>query len=88
MPDSGVTENFKAGDDNLVSRVKMTGEWVDRDLLIEGRSKVDRDMAVRILCYVGLQDQDPIKRGDVLRDGRLPPIVLCNAVPLGRYPQT
>ncbi len=88
MPDNGVTENFKARDDNLVSRVKMTGEWVDLDLLIEGRSKVDRDMAVRILFYVGLHDQDPIKRRDALRDGRLPPIVLCNAVPPGRCRQT
>jgi hypothetical protein len=44
-------------------------------LLIEFQSSVDKYMALRMMVYTGLLYQDLIKRGDVLEDGRLPPIL-------------
>jgi hypothetical protein len=44
-------------------------------LLIEFQSTVDKYMALRMMVYIGLLYQDLIKRGDVLADGRLPPIL-------------
>jgi hypothetical protein len=51
------------------------GEWVYLYLLIEFQSSVDKYMALRMMVYVGLLYQDLIKRGEVLDDGRLPPIL-------------
>jgi len=44
-------------------------------LLIEFQSTVDPWMAVRIMTYVGLLYQDLIRRGDVLKDRKLPPVL-------------
>jgi hypothetical protein len=44
-------------------------------LLLEFQSRVDRYMALRMMVYVGLLYQDLIKRGEVLADGRLPPVL-------------
>jgi len=53
-------------------------------LLIELQSSVDKYMTLRMMVYQGLLYQDLIKRGEVLADGRLPPvlpIVLYNGSP-------
>lgn len=53
-------------------------------LLIEFQSGVDRYMALRMMVHVGLLYQVLIKRGEMLADGRLPPvlpIVLYNGSP-------
>ena len=50
------------------------GEWVYLYLLIEFQSSVDKYMALRMMVYQGLLYRDLIKRGEVLADGRLPPI--------------
>ena len=68
----GLTPLFE---DDIVWRVKVGGEWVYLYLLIEFQSSVDKYMALRMMVYVGLLYQDLVKRGEVLADGRLPPIL-------------
>ena len=75
MPGSYITEDFQGRADDIVWRVKVGGEWVYLYLLIEFQSTVDKYMALRMMVYQGLLYQDLIKRGDVLADGRLPPIL-------------
>lgn len=81
---SYITEDFRNRADDVVWRVKVGGEWVYLYLLIEFQSSVDKYMALRMMVYQGLLYQDLIKRGDVLADGKLPPIlpiVLYNGSP-------
>ncbi|WP_273704431.1 Rpn family recombination-promoting nuclease/putative transposase, partial [Candidatus Accumulibacter cognatus] len=61
--------------DDIIWRVKVGGEWVYLYLLIEFQSRVDQYMALRMMVYGGLLYQDLIKRGKVLADGRLPPVL-------------
>ena len=75
VPGHYVTEDFKQRADDIVWRVKVGGEWLYLYLLIEFQSSVDKYMALRMMVYTGLLYQDLIKRGDVLVDGRLPPIL-------------
>lgn len=84
IPGSYITEDLRSRADDVVWRVKVGGEWVYLYLLIEFQSSVDKYMALRMMVYVGLLYQDLIKRGEVLDDGRLPPIlpiVLYNGSP-------
>ena len=75
VPGSYVSEDFRNRADDIVWRVKVGGEWIYLYLLIEFQSTVDKYMALRMMVYVGLLYQDLIKRGEVLADGRLPPIL-------------
>jgi hypothetical protein len=75
VPGSYITDDFKQREDDIVWRVKVSGEWVYLYLLIEFQSSVDKYMALRMIVYVGLLYQDLVKRGEVLADGRLPPIL-------------
>jgi predicted transposase/invertase (TIGR01784 family) len=75
IPGSYITEDMSGRADDVVWRVKVGGEWVYLYLLIEFQSTVDKYMALRIMVYIGLLYQDLIKRGEVLDDGRLPPIL-------------
>ena len=75
IPGSYITEDFRSREDDVVWRVKVGGEWVYLYLLIEFQSSVDKYMALRIMVYLGLLNQDLIKRNEVLADGRLPPIL-------------
>ncbi len=84
VPGSYITEDFRSRADDIVWRVKVGGQWVYLYLLIEFQSSVDKYMALRMMVYQGLLYQDLIKRGEVLADGRLPPIlpiVLYNGSP-------
>ncbi len=84
IPGSYITEDLRSRADDVIWRVKVGGEWVYLYLLIEFQSSVDKYMALRMMVYVGLLYQDLIKRGEVLDDGRLPPIlpiVLYNGSP-------
>lgn len=84
VPGSYVSEDFKNRADDVVWRVRVGGQWVYLYLLIEFQSSVDKYMAVRMLVYLGLLYQDLIRRGEVLADGALPPvlpIVLYNGSP-------
>ena len=75
VPGSYISDDFQQREDDIVWRVKVGGEWIYLYLLIEFQSSVDKYMALRMMVYVGLLYQDLIKRGDVLADGRLPPIL-------------
>ena len=75
IPSSYVSDDFKQREDDVVWRVKVGEDWVYLYLLIEFQSSVDKYMALRMMVYVGLLYQDLIKRGEVLADGRLPPIL-------------
>ncbi|MEF8727422.1 MAG: Rpn family recombination-promoting nuclease/putative transposase [Accumulibacter sp.] len=75
VPGSYVTEDFSNRADDIVWRVRVGGEWVYLYLLIEFQSGVNQYMALRMMFYVGLLYQDLIRRGDVLADGRLPPLL-------------
>ena len=75
VPGSYLTEDFRSRADDIVWRVRVGGDWVYLYLLIEFQSSVDKYMALRMMVYQGLLYQDLIKRGEVLADGRLPPVL-------------
>ena len=75
VPGSYISEDFQQREDDIVWKVKVGGDWVYLYLLMEFQSSVDKYMALRMMVYIGLLYQDLIKRGEVLEDGRLPPIL-------------
>jgi len=75
VPGSYISEDFRHRADDVVWRVRVGGEWVYLYLLLEFQSSVDKYMALRMMVYVGLLYQDLVKRGEVLADGRLPPVL-------------
>jgi hypothetical protein len=75
VPGSYITEDFRSRADDVVWRVKVGGKWVYLYVLIEFQSTVDKYMALRMMVYQGLLYQDLIKRGEMLSDGLLPPIL-------------
>ena len=72
---SYVTDELKQRHDDIIWKVKIGGRWTYLYFLIEFQSRVDKYMALRLLVYQGLLYQDLIKSGEVLEDGRLPPIL-------------
>lgn len=59
---------------DMVWRVRLAGEWIYIYLLLEFQSRSDPWMALRMQVYVGLLYQDLIKRHELPRPGRLPPV--------------
>lgn len=72
---SYVSDDLKQREDDIVWRVKVDGEWVYLYILMEFQSTVDKYMALRMMIYIGLLYQDLIKQGQLLTEGRLPPIL-------------
>jgi len=75
MPGSYVTDDLRQRADDVIWRVRADGEWVYLYLLIEFQSQVDQWMPVRIMTYVGLLYQDLIRGGQVIKGGKLPPVL-------------
>lgn len=75
VPGSYVTDDLRHRADDVIWRVKAEGSWVYLYLLIEFQSRVDPWMAVRMMTYVGLLYQDLIRRGEVLPERKLPPVL-------------
>ncbi len=75
VPGSYVSDDFQQREDDIVWKVKVGEDWIYLYVLIEFQSSVDKYMALRMMVYIGLLYQDLIKRGEVLVDGRLPPIL-------------
>jgi len=75
VPGSYVTDDLRHRADDVIWRVRAEGEWVYLYLLIEFQSTVDPWMAVRMMTYVGLLYQDLIRRGEVLQNRKLPPVL-------------
>jgi len=75
LPGSYVTDDFRHRADDVVWRVKVDESWVYLYILIEFQSNVDPYMAVRMMVYVGLLYQDLIRRGEMLVNKHLPPVL-------------
>lgn len=72
---SYVSDDLREREDDIIWRVKLGGSWVYVYLLIEFQSTVDKYMAVRLMTYIGLLYQDLQKTGNLLPDGKLPPVL-------------
>ena len=70
-----VSDDLREREDDIIWRVRLGGSWVYVYLLIEFQSTVDKYMAVRLLTYIGLLYQDLQKSGQLLPDGKLPPVL-------------
>jgi len=70
-----VSDDLREREDDIVWRVQLGDSWVYVYLLIEFQSTVDRYMALRLLTYLGLLYQDLQKNGQLLPDGKLPPVL-------------
>jgi hypothetical protein len=82
-----VSDDLREREDDIVWRVRFGQEWLYLYLLLEFQSSVDPFMAVRMLVYLGLLYQDPIRTGHLAADNRLPPVlpvVLYNGKPRWR----
>lgn len=89
LPNEYVSDDFRRRADDIIWRVRAGEEWVYLYFMIEFQSGVDRYMALRVMTYLGLFYQDLVSRGDILADGRLPPvlpIVLYNGDSAWRAP--
>lgn len=75
LPGSYETDDFRHRADDVVWRVKVDESWVYLYILIEFQSNVDPYMALRMMVYVGLLYQDLIRRGEMLANKHLPPVL-------------
>ncbi|MDC8760271.1 Rpn family recombination-promoting nuclease/putative transposase [Janthinobacterium fluminis] len=61
--------------DDMVWRLRLGADWIYVYLLLEFQSRNDPWMALRMQVYVGLLCQDLVKRHELSRQGKLPPIL-------------
>jgi hypothetical protein len=71
---SYVSDDLRDREDDIIWRVRRRDTWFYIYLLIEFQSTDDPWMALRVMTYVGLLYQDLIKRREVVRPHRLPPV--------------
>jgi predicted transposase/invertase (TIGR01784 family) len=73
---SYITPDLSSRESDVVWRVRWGRDrFLYIYILIEFQSTVDPFMALRILVYLGLLYQDLVKRQEVLRSGKLPPVL-------------
>ncbi|XLZ68191.1 Rpn family recombination-promoting nuclease/putative transposase [Massilia sp. SR12] len=60
---------------DMVWRVQLAGRWLYLYVLMEFQSTPDPYMALRMRVYVGLLQQDLVKRHELPASGRLPPVL-------------
>ncbi len=73
---SFVTPDLRGRESDVVWRVRWARDrWLYVYLLIEFQSSVDPFMALRMMVYLGLLYQDLVKRQELTRSGRLPPVL-------------
>lgn len=72
-----VTADLREREDDLIWRIKWEdGErWLYIYLLLEFQSTPDAFMALRVMTYLGLLYQDPLKAGQLSPAGKLPPVL-------------
>ncbi len=71
---SYVSDDLRERENDVVWRLKRSGDWMYIYLLIEFQSKPDPWMALRILVYMGLLYQDLVKKRGLTKTGKLPPV--------------
>lgn len=75
LPDSFITDDLRAREDDIIWRVRWGERWLYLYLLIEFQSSVDAFMAVRLLAYVGLLYQDLKRTERLAPKAPLPPVL-------------
>jgi len=76
IPGSYITPEFSSRESDVVWRVRWGPDrLLYIYLLIEFQSTVDRFMALRMMVYLGLLCQDLVKRQELTRSGKLPPVL-------------
>ncbi|MBO4123159.1 Rpn family recombination-promoting nuclease/putative transposase [Cupriavidus gilardii] len=85
VPGSYVSDRLRYGINDVVWRIEVAGQEQPLYLLIEFQSRIDTDMAARMLAYVGMFYRDASRRRDRRRGSRratkypaVLPIVLYN----------
>jgi hypothetical protein len=80
-----ISDNWDRRLNDTVWRVKLRNSWVYVCIMIEFQSCPDRFMPLRILTYTGLLYETFVRSGDLLPNGKLPPVlpvVLYNGKPI------
>lgn len=72
---SYVSEALRQRHDDVVWKVRLREQWLYVYVVIEFQAEPDSCMALRLLVYVGLLDQDLLRRQELSPDGRLPPVL-------------
>jgi len=75
VPDSFISDDLREREDDIIWRVRWGDRWLYLYLLIEFQSTVDRQMAVRLLTYIGLLYQDLRRTGRIGSTDPLPPVL-------------
>jgi predicted transposase/invertase (TIGR01784 family) len=76
VPGNYVAPNLMPRESDVVWKLRWKGGRVLYVyLLMEFQSTVDSSMALRMMVYLGLFYQDLLKRGEVTRSGKLPPVL-------------
>ena len=70
-----VADDYRKRHDDVIWRVKFVDEWLYVYILLEFQSSIDKFMAVRVMTYLGLLYQDIIKKKQLTKNGRLPPVL-------------
>ena len=72
---SYVSEALRQRHDDVVWKVRLREQWLYVYVVIEFQAEPDSCMALRLLVYVELLDQDLLRRQELSPDGRLPPVL-------------
>jgi Putative transposase, YhgA-like len=76
VPGNYVAPNLMPRESDVVWRLRWKGDrLLYVYLLMEFQSTVEPSMALRMMVYLGLLYQDLLKRGEVTRSGKLPPVL-------------
>jgi len=72
---SYISDDLREREDDIIWRVRLGESWIYVYLLIEFQSTEEQYMALRLLTYIGLLYQDLQKSGQLLPNGKLPPVL-------------
>lgn len=75
LPTNRISGGLVQRRSDLLWKVRFRGGWLYMLILLEFQSENDRFMALRILTYTCLTYEELIRRGDLKRDNKLPPLL-------------